>query len=433
VRGKLKVDYTIILETKYSKKMKNKFSFILAGLAVAVVLGLVGIALVSQAASQPFTPSKAEVMARKIIVFKSGILNEPDREALVKKHGGVITKNLDLIEGKAVLLPPKAEAALAREAGVLRIDDDVEVFALVKPDGKPAKGGRGKEKPQPAETLPWGVDRIDADLVWGITTGDPVKVAIIDTGIDLTHPDLKDNIKGGYNAINSRKSANDDNGHGTHVAGIIAAIDNEIGVIGVGPKIDLYAVKVLDRNGSGYLSDVIEGLDWAIQNGMQVVNMSLGTPTYIASFEDAVKKVNAAGITQVAAAGNNGPDDNTVTYPAKFAEVIAVTATNDTDTIASWSSRGSEVDLAAPGVSIYSTYKGSTYKTLDGTSMASPHVAGTAALVLTQTTKCDSDLNGICSPAEVQQRLEATAEDLGAVGRDDLYGSGLVDAEKAVQ
>ena len=408
--------------------MKNKFSFILAGLAVAVVLGLVGIALVSQAASQPFTPSKAEVMARKIIVFKSGILNEPDREALVKKHGGVITKNLDLIEGKAVLLPPKVEAALAREAGVLRIDDDDEVFALAKP----IKVERAP-KPQPDEVLPWGVDRIDADLAWEITTADPVKVAIVDTGIDLTHPDLKDNIKGGYNAINSRKSANDDNGHGTHVAGIIAAIDNEIGVIGVGPKIDLYAVKVLDRNGSGYLSDVIEGLDWAIQNGMQVVNMSLGTPTYIASFEDAVKKVNAAGITQVAAAGNNGPDDNTVTYPAKFAEVIAVTATNDTDTIASWSSRGSEVDLAAPGVSIYSTYKGSTYKTLDGTSMASPHVAGTAALVLTQTTKCDSDLNGICSPAEVQQRLEATAEDLGAVGRDDLYGSGLVDAEKAVQ
>jgi len=408
--------------------MKNKFSFILAGLAVAVVLGLVGIALVSQAASQPFTPSKAEVMARKIIVFKSGILNEPDREALVKKHGGVITKNLDLIEGKAVLLPPKAEAALAKQAGVLRIDDDVKVFALAKP----IKVERAP-KPQPDEVLPWGVDRIDADLAWEITTADPVKVAIVDTGIDLTHPDLKDNIKGGYNAINSRKSANDDNGHGTHVAGIIAAIDNEIGVIGVGPKIDLYAVKVLDRNGSGYLSDVIEGLDWAIQNGMQVVNMSLGTPTYIASFEDAVKKVNAAGITQVAAAGNNGPDDNTVTYPAKFAEVIAVTATNDTDTIASWSSRGSEVDLAAPGVSIYSTYKGSTYKTLDGTSMASPHVAGTAALVLTQTTKCDSDLNGICSPAEVQQRLEATAEDLGAVGRDDLYGSGLVDAEKAVQ
>jgi len=411
--------------------MKNKFSFILAGLAVAVVLGLVGIALVSQAASQPFTPSKAEVMARKIIVFKSGILNEPDREALVKKHGGVITKNLDLIEGKAVLLPPKAEAALAREAGVLRIDDDVEVFALVKPDGKPAKGGRGKEKPQPAETLPWGVDRIDADLVWGITTGDPVKVAIIDTGIDLTHPDLKDNIKGGYNAINSRESANDDNGHGTHVAGIIAAIDNEIGVIGVGPKIDLYAVKVLDRNGSGYLSDVIEGLDWAIQNGMQVVNMSLGTSDNIDSFHQAVQKVNAAGITQVAAAGNNY--GGAVDYPGAYDEVIAVSATNKSDRIANFSSVGPQVDLAAPGVSIYSTYKGSTYKTLDGTSMASPHVAGTAALVLTQTAKCDTDLSGSCSPAEVQQRLEVTAEDLGTAGRDDFYGSGLVDAEKAVQ
>jgi len=150
-----------------------------------------------------------------------------------------------------------------------------------------------------------------------------------------------------------------------------------------------------------------------------------------------VKKVNAAGITQVAAAGNNGPDDNTVTYPAKFAEVIAVTATNDTDTIASWSSRGSEVDLAAPGVSIYSTYKGSTYKTLDGTSMASPHVAGTAALVLT-TAIGDWDLNGdrIWDPSEVQNKLEMTAEQVAPdtiPGKDNFYGSGLVDAEKAVQ
>jgi len=139
--------------------------------------------------------------------------------------------------------------------------------------------------------------------------------------------------------------------------------------------------------------------------------------------------VNAAGIVQVAAAGNSG---GAVIYPAAYPEVIAVSATDSTDAIASWSSRGPEVDLAAPGVSIYSTYKGQTYKTLSGTSMASPHVAGATALVLTQTAKCDLNGDGRCSPAEVQQRLEASAEDLGTAGRDNLYGSGLVDAEKAI-
>jgi subtilisin family serine protease len=334
---------------------------------------------------------------------------------------------LDLIGGKAVYLPSKAaEKALARQAGVLRIDDDVIVETLVR------GGISAKPTPvQPAETLPWGVDRIDADLVWGITTGDPVKVAIVDTGIDVKHPDLKDNLKGGVSTVNYTTSYNDDNGHGTHVAGITAAIDNEIGVIGVGPKIDLYAVKVLDRRGSGYLSDVIEGLDWAIQNKMQVVNMSLGTASNILSFQEAVQRVNAAGIVQVAAAGNSG---GSVSYPAAYSEVIAVSATDKTDTIASWSSRGPEVDLAAPGVNIYSTYKGSTYKTLSGTSMASPHVAGTAALVLTTTIgNWDLDGDGLWDPSEVQQRLEATAEDLGVSGKDNLYGAGLVDAEKAIQ
>jgi subtilisin family serine protease len=396
--------------------MKKKFTNFLIVTAIAgIVLSLVGIALVSQA--------KPEPMARKIVVFKSGI-SDAVKEDLVKKVGGVKIKDLKLIEGKAVLLSSQAEKTLARQAGVLRIDDDVVVEALIR------GGIAAKPTPtQPPETLPWGVDRIDADLVWGITTGDPIKVAIVDTGIDVKHPDLIDNLKGGVSTVWYTTSYNDDNGHGTHVAGIVAAVDNTIGVIGVGPKIDLYAVKVLDRRGSGYLSDVIEGLDWAIQNKMQVVNMSLGTSSDVLSFREAVQRVNAAGIVQVAAAGNTG---GSVIYPAAYSEVIAVSATDSTDTLASWSSRGPEVDLAAPGVDIYSTYKGSTYKTLSGTSMAAPHVTGTAALVLTQTAKCDLDLDGKCSPSEVQQRLEATAEDLGVAGRDDLYGSGLVDAEKAV-
>lgn len=401
----------------FLKTMKNKLNFLIAsGVAIIAILGLISPIFAS--------PTAIEHPQRKIIVFKSGVLNEPAREELIRKFDGVLIKDLKLINGKAVLLPPKAEKALAKMEGILRIDDDVVVEALIKGgiSAKPAPS-------QPAEVLPWGVNRIDAGKVWDTTTGDPIKVAIIDTGIDVLHPDLKDNLKGGVSAVAYTTKYNDDNGHGTHVAGITAAIDNEIGVIGVGPKIDLYAVKALNKQGSGYLSDIIEGLDWAIANNMQVVNMSLGTSANILSFKEAVQRVNAAGIVQVAAAGNSG---GAVIYPAAYPEVIAVSAIDKTDIIASWSSRGPELDLAAPGVSIYSTYKGQTYTALSGTSMASPHVAGAAALVLTQTAKCDANLDGVCSPLEVQQRLEQTAEDLGAGGKDNLYGAGLVDAEAAV-
>ena len=390
-----------------------------------MVLGLTAIAAKSSAPVEP--------TSRKIVVFKSGV-DESAKEALINKFNGEKIKDLRLINGKVARLTAKAERDLVRHSDVLRIDDDVIVEAL-------AKGGISVKPTatQPVETLPWGVNRIDADLVWGITTGDPVKVAVIDTGIDISHPDLKDNIKGGMSAVAYTASYNDDNGHGTHVAGIIGAIDNTIGVIGVGPKIDLYAVKVLDRRGSGYLSDIIEGLDWAISNGIQVVNMSLGTTANILSFQEAVQRVNAAGIVQVAAAGNSG---DSVNYPAAYPEVIAVSATDKLDAVASWSSRGPEVDLSAPGVSVYSTYKGQAYKTLSGTSMAAPHVAGAAALVLTTILSSstigivwDLDGDGIWDPSEVQNKLEKTAEQVAPdiiPGKDNLYGAGLVDAEKAV-
>lgn len=389
-------------------------------LVIFISISLIGAAYVFAAPGHKNANNNNISSGRKIVVFDERFVNQVAKDELISKAGGVKIKNLDLIGGMAVYLPDKAaEKALLKKAGVLRIEEDVVVYTLAKP-----------APVLPAEVLPWGINRIDADLVWGTTTGDPVKVAVIDTCIDLAHPDLKTNIKGGYNAINPLKSSDDDNGHGTHVAGIIAAIDNEIGVIGVGPQIDLYAVKVLSRTGSGYLSDVIEGLDWAISNKIQIVNMSLGTASNIQSFHDAITRVYNAGIVLVAAAGNNS--GGSVDYPAAYPEVIAVSATDSGDKIAYFSSVGPEVDLSAPGMSIYSTYKGSTYKTLSGTSMAAPHIAGVAALVLTQTAKCDLNLDGKCSPIEIQQRLEATAEDLGIAGRDNYYGAGLVDAEKAI-
>jgi len=389
-------------------KQKTKNFFII----FLIILGFVFVS---------FSQAKPEPLKRKIVVFKPGI-EEEVKEKIINSVGGEKIKDLKLIGGKAILLNPQAEKNLLKKSEILRIDEDVEVFALIK------STKINRIIPQPAQILPWGIDRIDAEKAWQDTTANSIKIGVLDTGIDLTHPDLKMNIKGGYNAINSRKLPQDDNGHGTHVAGIIAALNNTIGVVGVGPEIDLYAIKVLGASGSGYLSDVIEGLEWAVSNGIQVVNMSLGTDQDIQSFREAIKKAYGAGVTMVAAAGNDG---GSVDYPAAYPEVIAVSATDEKDEIASWSSRGGEIDLAAPGVNIYSTYKGSTYKILSGTSMAAPHVTGVAALVI-DSKKCDYDKNGICSPSEVQQRLEETAIDLAPVGKDILYGFGLVNAERAL-
>jgi subtilisin len=391
---------------------KNLNILVIGTLILGIFFSLSGMVFISQA--------QGESKARKIVVFKEGV-NEATKEDLINRAGGEKIKDLKIIRGKAVWLTPQAEKNLAKRAEVLRIDPDVEVYAL---ENVKIKG----VKSQPAQVITWNIERVGATSSWGISTGDPVKVGVIDTGIDLSHPDLKANIKGGYNAIYPGKSPNDDNGHGTHVAGIIAALNNSIGVVGVGPKIDLYAIKVLNASGSGYLSDVIEGLDWARTHGMQVVNMSLGTSQDVQSFHDAILNAYNAGVVIVAAAGNSG---GAVSYPAAYPEVIAVSATDQSNQIASFSSRGPEIDLAAPGVGIYSTYKGQSYATLSGTSMAAPHVTGAAALII-DTKKCDLNLDGVCKPSEVQQRLEQTAIDLGTPGKDNLYGSGLVNVYQAL-
>jgi subtilisin family serine protease len=246
---------------------------------------------------------------RKIVVFREGVSKERCSE-IVKKHGGDKICELGLINGQSVMLPAGKADALALQPEVMRVESDAIVTTLAK-SVKPA--------PSPAQILPWGIDAVNAEQCWATNTGDNVKVAVVDTGISTVHPDLVANLKGGASFVSYTAKYNDDNGHGSHVAGIIGALNNSIGVVGVGPKIDLYAVKVLDRNGKGYISDIIKGLEWCINNKMQVVNMSLGSSTYSQSLADAVKKVNAAGIVQVAAAGNSGAD---VIYPAALEEAI---------------------------------------------------------------------------------------------------------------
>jgi len=230
------------------------------------------------------------------------------------------------------------------------------------------------------QTTGWGISQIGAPSVWGTTTGAGVKVAVIDTGVNQNHPDLAANVAGCVSFVYYTTSCEDDNGHGTHVSGIIAAENNNLGVVGVAPDAKIYALKVLDSSGSGYLSDIISALNWSVANHMQVANMSLGATIDVQSFHDAVTAAEQAGVIEVVAAGNSGPGSNTVTYPGAYPEVIGVAATDSSNNVPSWSSRGPQVDIAAPGVNIYSTYKNNGYATLSGTSMATPHVTGTVAL-----------------------------------------------------
>ena len=187
---------------------------------------------------------------------------------------------------------------------------------------------------------------------------------------------------GGISFVDGTTDYLDDNGHGTHVAGTVAALDNEIGVIGVAPQAELYAIKVLDQNGSGSYSDIIAGIEWAIDNNMNIINMSLGGTAKSRTLEKAVNKAYESGILLVAAAGNNGyAKKGTITYPAAYDSVIAVGAVDQNNNRASFSSVGRQLELMAPGVSILSTVPDNGYESYNGTSMASPHVAGVAALV----------------------------------------------------
>lgn len=295
------------------------------------------------------------------------------------------------------------------------------------------------------ESVPWGVDRVDADVVHeaaetldGDQTGDGADVAIIDTGIDSDHPDLAANLGAGKAVVecgegvacllnsgglllSSSNDCNepwdDDHDHGTHVAGTVGAVDNDRTVVGVAPEVTLHAVKVLNCQGMGSFSDVAKGVEMVANEGWDVGNMSLGGNRSDA-LKDAVEYATKEGVTLVAAAGNDGPCTDCVSYPAAYEEVIAVSATEQDDSQADYSSQGPEVDIAAPGTDVTSTVPGGTNQ-FSGTSMASPHVAGTAGQLA-------ADL-----PREgVRSVLEETAEDVGLSQNEG--GAGLLDAAKAV-
>jgi subtilisin family serine protease len=329
--------------------------------------------------------------------------------------GGRVRHAYRLIPAICAHLPEAGVQVFARRPGVVRIEADSQVRAIGELSSS------------------WGVELIQAGVAHALgVTGAGVKVAIIDTGIDYNHPELSTNYAGGYDFVNEDSDPIDDNGHGTFVSGIIAATYNGVGVVGVAPSAKLYALKVLDNNGSGWWSDVIAALQWAVDHGIQVTNNSYGDDAVPFTVWEAFNSADAAGVMNVAAAGNSGNPggggDNVI-YPAGFDSVIAVAAIDQNRSRASFSSTGPAVELSAPGVSVNSTTLGSGYGTGSGTSFSSPHVAGAAALVISAGV-VDVNGNGRIND-EVRAILAQSANDLGDAGRDPLYGWGMVNAARA--
>ncbi|MGC9346751.1 MAG: S8 family peptidase, partial [Anaerolineae bacterium] len=393
-------------------------------------------------------PSSSPVMGeapdrvKVLIGFRSPA--GPAQAALVRRAGGQVKYTYHLVNAIAATLPEPAVDQLRGRAQVSHIEPDQRMRALdIELDNA------------------WGVKAIGAGEVHTSYSneGAGVGIAIIDSGINYRHPDLDGNYVGGEDFVELDSDPWDVYGHGTHVAGTACAEDNDngdatgpYGVVGIAPACDLYALKVLDDNGFGDASDLIAALEWAVDHGVEIANLSLGWDRDPGiTVETAFSNAEAAGMVIVAAACNNGNPPGkgeNICWPGKYPSVIAVAATDDADRRATFSSTGTEVELAAPGASVLSTWNDTTgyydpqpfcrteegisdvcYKYGSGTSMAAPHVAGTAALVIAGGI-ADEDGDGNIND-EVRRRLLDTADDLGDAGWDPQFGYGLIDALEA--
>ncbi len=292
-----------------------------------------------------------------------------------------------------------------------------------------------RQGPDPDFDLQYDMSIIHADQAWGLCrlNASGVTIAIIDTGVDLTHPDLQANLLLGYDFVDNDTVPQDGDGHGTNVAGIAAAALNGVGVAGVAPTAKILPVRVLDDQGSGYISDIANGITYAADRA-QVLNLSLGGPSSSQVLQDAINyAANTKGRLVVAAAGNCGSNYNNAAcnytqnqfiYPAAYTNVMAVAATTSLDMHASFSNVDSYVDIAAPGDYIYNTYYGNSYIYASGTSQAAPHVSGLAALIWAQ--------NPGYTAAQVWNRITSTAVDLGTPGVDPSFGAGRIDVQQAL-
>ncbi|MCP1529625.1 MULTISPECIES: S8 family peptidase [Bacillus] len=348
--------------------------------------------------------AKEQAKKEYMIGFSSSVQDHTQKQ-LVEEAGGHVKESIEQIDMMKVSL---------NEASKKKLNQAKEV-TFIEEDQKAKTSG---------QTIPYGIKSIKAQKVHKRGyAGQNVKVAVLDSGIDGKHEDL--HVTGGVSFVPTESDPLvDPHEHGTHVAGTIAALDNKVGVVGVAPKASIYAVKVADENGDGYYSWIIKGIEWAIENDIDVINISMGGASESEALKEAVDRAYDKGILIVASAGNEGSYGslNTVDYPAKYSSVIAVASVDQRKQRAFDSSVGEEVEVSAPGVSTLSTIPHNEYGYKSGTSMASPHVAGAAAVILSKHPNLTND--------EVRERLSKTATQLGD---PFYYGAGLVNVQKAAR
>ncbi len=378
---------------------------------------------------------------RLLVGFKAGT-SADEKKALHELLGGQVIAEIPHVGVQVLRFRDEdalsvVSAYQARES-VAFAEPDYLVSIFGAPDEiQPTVGGAGVRSPgfddtlgilkipnDPYYTQQWHHEQIDSARAWDFSLASGVTVAIVDTGVNCGHSDLSGNCVAGYDFVNNDNDPNDDHGHGTHVAGISAALtDNGIGIAATGWAARVMPMKALDRTGNGSHSAIANSIVWAVDHGADVINMSLGGFFTSSTLSQATVYAINRGVTLVAASGNQNTSNPT--YPAAYPNVIGVAATTQADRRASFSNYGSYVDVAAPGVAILSTVRDGGYQAWSGTSMASPVVAGVVALLVGQ--------NPSRSPATIETILEQTADDLGDPGYDHMYGWGRINAGRALQ
>ena len=402
--------------------------------ALLATLGIFGLFQPNVAAQK--VNGAAAAPGEFIIKFAGGA-TEAQQEQAVRARGGQVTERIrELGIATARFAVPKGAEQVRSEALVKALESDIVieyaepnyVVTVVQEPVAPApaatgdvgadQAGRRRWIPgvqglpillpdDPSTSEQWAWNIIGAYRGWGIGTGRPdVMIAIVELGVDATHPDLASKIVPGYDFVENDSVPQDGKGHGTHVAGTAAGLtNNAVGVAGTCPNCSILPVRVLDNQGVGFMSDVIAGIRYAADRGAKVINLSLSGPPSKAE-EDAVNYAWSKGTVLACAAGNDGTTSTLNAYPAASTNCIAVASTDKTDTRSWFSNYGTWVDIAAPGSDILSTYPGGGYETLDGTSMATPHVAGAAGLLAAK------GLNNV----QIRERLEATADKISGTG-----------------
>lgn len=382
-----------------------------------IVLMLFGVAKIPYTfveEKQPVAQSESFSPNQVLVKFSPDISNDIRRRTIRRADARTVAEIPDI--GATVLEVPEGEVQatideLIQQTGVIYAEPNYYMEAT---DVIPNDPGWGNQ---------YNLAAIHAPAGWALNTGAVwVTIAILDTGIELSHPDLFVRILPGYDFVNNDSDPQDDNGHGTHVAAIAAASSNNgVGISGVNWGANLLPVKVLNASSNGTYANVAAGIVWATDHGTQVINLSLGGPSPSFVLNDAVNYAYNHGVILVAASGNAGA--HAVLYPAAYDPVIAVGATDSANAWAGFSNYGPEVDVVAPGVNIYSAYLGGGYGYRSGTSMAAPHVSGLAAILW------GIPGNG---PARVRTIIENTTLDLGPAGWDEQFGNGLIQMDRAI-